>query len=267
MVLLVPQQLKVRNEVYNGYNFLWAEGDGNKTTEDGYLLKLTFRYIDEAEGEQHISVVYGMSNGSEGGFCTLDDGYHMFMTQNGTISVVEHLPGDVNNDEVVDIMDATYIAWSIVGKEDENGNKIQANARYADVNLDGKVDLLDVLAILQSISGRYGTSLLSSDYKLFFDLNGFICNDIDESVMVEFYDENGNRTKWSENVDFVKYETLMKQLGYTFPIYAFQCILRVVEACGFENNTWLFVILMVLVLTYSLIMHIIKSKKAQHASV
>lgn len=214
--MIVPQQLKVRNEVYNGYNFLWAEGDGNKTTEDGYLIKLTFRYIDEAEGEQHISIVYGMSNGSEGGFCTLDDGYHMFMTQSGTISVVEHLPGDVNNDEVVDIMDATYIAWSIVGKEDENGNKIQVNAKYADVNLDGKVDLLDVLAILQSISGRYGTSLLSSDYKLFFDLNGFFCNDIDESAMVEFYDENGNRTKWSENVDFVKYEALMKQLGYTF---------------------------------------------------
>lgn len=214
--MIVPQQLKVRNEVYNGYNFLWAEGDGNKTTEDGYLLKLTFRYVDEAEGEQHISVVYGMSNGSEGGFCTLDDGYHMFMTQSGTISVVDHLPGDVNNDEVVDIMDATYIAWSIVGKEDENGNKIQVNARYADVNLDGKVDLLDVLAILQSISGRYGTSLLSSDYKLFFNLNGFICDDVDESVMVEFYDENGNRTKWSENVDFAKYEALMKQLGYTF---------------------------------------------------
>lgn len=218
--MIVPQQLKVRNEVYNGYNFLWAQGDGNKTTEDGYLLKLTFRYVDEAEGEQHVSVVYGMSNGSEGGFCTLDDGYHMFMTQSGTISVVEHLPGDVNNDGngdgVVDILDATYIAWSIVGKEDENGNKIQVNAKYADVNLDGKVDLLDVLAILQSISGSSGTSLLSSDYKLFFDLNGFICDDIDESVMVEFYDENGNRTKWSENVDFVKYEALMKQLGYTF---------------------------------------------------
>ena len=214
--MIVPQQLKVRNEVYNGYNFLWAEGDGNKTTEDGYLLKLTFRYVDEAEREQHISVVYGMSNGSEGGFCTLDDGYHMFMTQSGTISVVEHLPGDVNNDEVVDIMDATYIAWSIVGKTDENGNKIQVNAKYADVNLDGKVDLLDVLAILQSISGRYGTSLLSSDYKLFFNLNGFICDDVDESVMVEFYDENGNRTKWSENVDFAKYEALMKQLGYSF---------------------------------------------------
>lgn len=214
--MIVPQQLSIRNEVHNGYNFLWASGDGNTTTEDGYLLKLTFRYADEAKQAQHVSVVYGMSNGSEGGFCALDETYRMFMTQSGTISVVEHLPGDVNNDDAVDIMDATYIAWSIVGKENEKGEKIRVNARYADVNLDGKVDLLDVLAILQSISGRYGRSLLSSDYQLFFDLNGFICNDMDESVMVGFYDENGTRTKWSENVDFENYEALMMKLGYTF---------------------------------------------------
>ena len=214
--MMVPQQLKVRNEVFNGYNFLWAEGGGSKTIEDGYLLKLTFKYVDEAKVDQKISVVYGMNNGSEGGFCTLDGGYHMFMTQSGTISVVDHLPGDVNNDNAVDIMDATYIAWSIVGKNDENGNIIQVNAKYADVNLDGKVDLLDVLAILQSISGRYGTSLLRSDYKLFFNLNGFVCEDVDEFVMVAFYDENGNRNKWSKNIDFEKYKALMNQLGYTF---------------------------------------------------
>lgn len=46
----------------------------------------------------------------------------------------------------------------------------------------------------------------------------------------------------------------------SFPIYAFQCILRVVEAWGFENNIWLFIILMILVLTYSLATHIVKSK-------
>ncbi len=214
---IVPQQLQTRNEVYNGYNFLWATGDGKSiTTEDGYLIKLTFKYIDEAKGDQHISVVYGMSNGSEGGFCTLDKNYQMFMTQSGTISVVEHLPGDVTNNGVVDVMDATYIAWSIVGKTDEKGDKIQVNAKYADVNLDGKVDLLDVLAILQSISGRYGTSLLSSDYKLFFNLNGFTCDDADDYVIVQFYDENGNRTKWSENVDFEEYEAFMNRLGYSF---------------------------------------------------
>ena len=47
----------------------------------------------------------------------------------------------------------------------------------------------------------------------------------------------------------------------SFPIYAFQCILRVIEACGFENNTGLFVILMMLVLTYSLTMYILSNPK------
>lgn len=53
----------------------------------------------------------------------------------------------------------------------------------------------------------------------------------------------------------------------SFPIYAFQCILRVIEACGFENNTWLFVILMILVLTFSLTIHIVKNNKLQRNNV
>lgn len=47
----------------------------------------------------------------------------------------------------------------------------------------------------------------------------------------------------------------------SFPIYAFQCILRVIEACGFDNQTWLFIILMLMVLSYSLIMCVLKRKK------
>lgn len=218
--MMVPQQLAVRNEVNNGYNFLWAKDERNKTSEDGYLLKMMFKYVDERKEDQKISIVYDMSNGPTGGFCTSDGGYHMFMTQSGTISVVDHLPGDVNNngkgDGVVDIMDATYIAWYIVGKKDENGNKIQVDARYADVNLDGEVNLLDVLAILQSISGHYGTNLIGSYYKLFFNLNGFVCDDVDQFVMVKFYDEDGCRTKWNENIDFEKYKALMNRLGYNF---------------------------------------------------
>ncbi|MBO7304831.1 MAG: InlB B-repeat-containing protein [Clostridia bacterium] len=213
---IVPQQLKVKNEVYCGYNFLWAMGDGNRTTADGYLLKLTFRYVDTAEREQGIAVVYGMSNGSSGGFCTLDGEYSMFKTESGTVTVVDHLPGDVNSDNRVDVMDATHIAWSIVGHLDANGNRFTVNPKYADVNLDGNIDLVDVLLILQSISGRYGTSLLNSEYKLIFDLNGFVSNDVDESVTVQFYDESGNRTKWSENLDFAMYEAFMQRLGYNF---------------------------------------------------
>ena len=47
----------------------------------------------------------------------------------------------------------------------------------------------------------------------------------------------------------------------SFPIYAFQCILRVIETCGFDNQTWLFIILMLMVLSYSLTMCVLKRKK------
>ncbi|MBQ3019472.1 MAG: InlB B-repeat-containing protein [Clostridia bacterium] len=221
---IIPQQLQTSNPVYYGYNFLWAEGDGNVTTEDGYLLKLTFKYVSEELKNQTISIVYSGDKDADGnfngGFSTLDDRYgvQQFMTKNGTIRVVDHLPGDVDSDEDVDLMDATYIAWSLVGKKDEQGNFIQVNARYADVNLDGNVNIKDVVCILQSLSGRYGTNLLSPDYEVFFNFNHseFVCDDIEGSVMVKFYDENGNRTTWSENIDFEKYKAVMNQLGYTF---------------------------------------------------
>lgn len=217
---IIPQQLQASNPVHQGYNFAWADGE-KITSEDGYLLKLTFKFVCEELKKQTVSIVYNGNKESgnfEGGFTTLDDKYgiQQFMSKSGTISVVEHLPGDVDNDNDVDIMDATYIAWQLVGKKDENGNLIKVNSKYGDVNLSGGVDINDVLWILQSISGRYGKNLLNSDYELFFNLNGFVSDVMNESKMVKFYDEDGNRIKWSENIDFESYKEVMKQLGYKF---------------------------------------------------
>ena len=50
--------------------------------------------------------------------------------------------------------------------------------------------------------------------------------------MVEFYDENGTRTKWSENVDFEKYKELMTQLGYTFVGWYTRMDCNCVDACS-----------------------------------
>lgn len=56
--------------------------------------------------------------------------------------------------------------------------------------------------------------------------------------------------------------TLLNWLGsLSFPIYAFQCILRVIEACGYNDNCILFLLLVVMVLCYSFIMITIKSKR------
>ena len=223
---IVPAQLRVNNEVYNGYNFLWASGSGN-SEGDGYLLKLTFKYVSEDGAKQTIDVVYGMQEEQDeygddvdnlGGFTSTTDKnvISRFMTHSGTISLVEHLPGDVNSDGEVDIMDATIIAWSIVGKTDSQGNKITVEKRYADVNLDGKVDLNDVIAVLQSVSGCYGTNLLNSEYKLILNLAGYTNGNIQTSVDINYYNEDGTRSKWNDNVDFEAVKAQMNRLGYTF---------------------------------------------------
>ena len=223
---IVPAQLRVNNEVYNGYNFLWASGSGD-SEGDGYLLKLTFKYVAENGEKQTIDVVYGMQEEQDdygdtvnnlGGFTSSTDKnvISRFMTHSGTVTLVDHLPGDVNGDNVVDIMDATIIAWSIVGKTDSQGNKITVEKRYADVNLDGKVDLNDVISSLQSVSGRYGTNLLNSEYKLILNLAGYNNGDIETSFDIKFYNEDGKRTKWSDNIDFEAIKAHMNRLGYTF---------------------------------------------------
>ena len=223
---IVPAQLRVNNEVYNGYNFLWASGSGD-SEGDGYLLKLTFRYVDSDGEKQSIDVVYGMQeeqdeNGDNvnnlGGFTSSTDKnvISRFMTHSGTISLVDHLPGDVNDDGAVDIMDATIIAWSIVGKTDSHGNKITVERRFADVNLDGKVDLNDVISVLQAVSGRYGTNLLNSEYKVILNLAGFNNGDIQTSFDINYYNDDNTRTKWNDNIDFEAIKEQMNRLGYTF---------------------------------------------------
>lgn len=46
----------------------------------------------------------------------------------------------------------------------------------------------------------------------------------------------------------------------SFPVYSFQCIIRVIEDFGFSDRAALFYILMALVLTYSFTLHLYKSK-------
>lgn len=219
---IIPNALSVRNEVYNGFNCLWAKKDKESWTEDGYILKLVFKVTSEDRINQIVDVVYGSqkitySNGKidevEGGFATTSTKYGVqkFITHSGTISFVNHLPGDVNEDNVVDITDAMYIAWGIVGKQG-----ISYKKQYADVNLDGKVDVYDVIWILQSISGNYGINLLNYEYKLELNLNGFDTDAFEKLLTVYFYDEDGKINNWNTNISFSEYENEMNRKGYTF---------------------------------------------------
>lgn len=235
--------LSASHEVYLGYNFIWANTE--KIMGDGTLLKLTFATPEDAKiGDCYdVSIVYGLmtdDNGKEreGGFCiTLSnspDNTKMFTTYSGKIFVVDHLPGDVYEDGVVDEMDALWLSWDLIGKtyQDSDGNsvKVSIKEKYADVNLNGKVDIQDIILILQSVSGDYGTNLLYPNYTLKLNLNiptdvkDFDSSNIAEEYLLHFYDGDNKINSWDSGltdlngneVSFDEIKSKMEAKGYTF---------------------------------------------------
>ncbi len=168
-----------------GYNFVW----GNKSlfSSDGNLLKLTFKISEYAElgDEFDISLVYAIGNGAQGGFGT-SNGKQYFITKDGTIKIVERLPGDINNDGAVDLLDAIEIGKFVVGKTDS------IDEAYANVDLsygeESNVDIMDMVAILQYITGGYGTNLLTQDFEIVLNTNGY--NQVLNNLLVSIYGEN-----------------------------------------------------------------------------
>lgn len=165
---IIPQTVDENNEVNRGWNFFWASADA--TYENGNLLALTFRVPYDADlfDKYDINVVYGLIPQSDGGF-SLDDGStepKKFITRVGSIEVVNHLPGDANNDSSVDLMDAVYTARYLIGKIEE------INERYADVNLDGRVNVYDVVASIRGLIGGYGVDFLNQEFEIVLNANG-----------------------------------------------------------------------------------------------
>lgn len=164
-----------------GYNFVW--GNDSINYNNGNLLKLIFELPDDKKVNDvfSLNIVYGLINDTDGGFLT-NKGIEKFIIKNNPIKIVDHLPGDINNDNVVDILDALHISSYLVGKTSID------NKQYADVNLDMKVDIEDLVILLQSINGSYDASLLDSSFDILFNTNGY---DIEvENIDIDLYDKN-----------------------------------------------------------------------------
>lgn len=186
------------NEVNFGYNFVWANADYR--TDDGNLLKLVFIVPDNAKlptenslGDiYNISVVYNIENGSTGGFTEKGKkDPQCYVTRDGTITMVKRLPGDVNNDGFVDLLDAVEIGQFLVHKKDS------IDETYANVDLsyndkaNTNVNVSDMVAILQSITGGYGVNLLSQEFQVTLNGNGFNLGE-DDVLYVSIYNEYNN---------------------------------------------------------------------------
>lgn len=187
--LLKGSMVKDSLEVDHGYNFVW--GNDTMYRGDGNLLKLVFRVSDAGVlGDKYeVSIVYAIGNGAQGGFGT-SDGKQYFVTRAGTIEIVNHLPGDINNDKKVDLLDAIEIGRFVVGKTDS------ITEEYANVNLsrssDGMsdVDIMDMVAILQNLVGGFGANLRAPGYEVILNPNDPGMET--RSISVSVYDDDKN---------------------------------------------------------------------------
>lgn len=179
-----------------GYNFVRAKG--GEFVGDGNLLKLTFRVSDDAVlgSSYEVKVVYGMrttADGKEvsGGFSVSGKTEEqLFVTKSGTIKVVKHLPGDVNCDGAVDLLDAMEIAKFMT----TDGYELEE--KYANVDLSNRADgksnigINDIITILQAISGGYRPELELRDQSFEIILNTGDPKHELGSINVSIYDEN-----------------------------------------------------------------------------
>jgi len=136
-------------------NFLWDGQDfSSENIKDGVILTLTFAVSENAMtgGVQNIRITY-----HDGDIIDGDLGPVVVDMVNGSITVIDYMPGDLNGDDRVNSADVVLMRRHIVG-----GYGVSVNEFAADVNEDGRVNSADVVLLRRYIVGGYGVELKPS---------------------------------------------------------------------------------------------------------
>lgn len=132
--------------------FIWDGQECKKEDiKDGTILKLTFQVADDAEAGKSIPVSVNVVNGD---FYDQNLEYVEAEMEDGSVSVLDFTPGDVNEDGSIDITDVILTRRYIIG-----GYDVKINENAANVNDDGKVNSADVIYLRRYIAGGYGVEL------------------------------------------------------------------------------------------------------------
>lgn len=171
--------------VFNNANF----------ADDGTVLKLVFRTPKDAKLNDEYEVRIGCSSEkelSEGMLIGNNNTNKSVLTYGGVISIVEDLPGDVDCDGTVDLLDAVLLARKLIHINDNNFNE-----KNADVNLSGITGVDDLQILVQYLAGGKGARVQANEYYLTLNYNDGVKSP--ERIKMRFYDDNGSINKW--NID------------------------------------------------------------------
>ena len=110
---------------------------------DSTYAELVFKVSDKAEsGTTLIEITYDSNN-----VYNLNDENIAFEVKNGTVTIIDYIPGDINNDGSVNNKDFSRLFQYL------SGWKVEVNQTVLDVNGDGSINNKDATRLFQYVSG------------------------------------------------------------------------------------------------------------------
>lgn len=126
----------------NPSKFLWDSLSGEVSADDTILI-LKFRVSEDALENSNLNVNVSYQQGD---IYDEDMEEVNFQTVNGCVTVINYIPGDVNDDGIINGKDVTSVRRHIVG-----GYEQTMTEEAADVNADGRINGMDVTLIRRHI--------------------------------------------------------------------------------------------------------------------
>lgn len=142
-------------ETYNSpCKFAWdALEIADEDIKDGTILTLTFSVDKGVSANSKLNVKLSYQNGN---IIDSDLNDIPVTVNNGSVAIIDYIPGDINGDGTVDLKDVTLVRRMVTGYS------VTANKLAADVNGDGEVTMKDVVLIRRYVvdAEGYGVTLV-----------------------------------------------------------------------------------------------------------
>lgn len=133
--------------------FVWdGEDISGIEVKDGTMLTLQFEIPENAEAGHEYLVNVSCATGD-----ITDNDLNDIIPAivNGSVNVVDYMPGDLNSDSLVNTKDIIMLRRDIAGGYDQVVNQLAG-----DVNADALRNTKDIILIRRSIAGGYGVELV-----------------------------------------------------------------------------------------------------------
>ena len=127
--------------------------------KDGTILTLTFSVDKSVSANSKLNIKLSYQKGN---IIDSDLNDIPVTIDNGSVTIIDYIPGDINGDGTVDLKDVTLVRRLVTGYS------VTANELAADVNGDGEVTMKDVVLIRRYVvdAEGYGVTLVPGGSKV-----------------------------------------------------------------------------------------------------